>query len=30
MFNKAIQAAKADGSMKALAIKWFKSDITPQ
>jgi octopine/nopaline transport system substrate-binding protein len=30
MFNKAIQAAKADGSTKALAIKWFKSDITPQ
>ena len=30
MFNKAIQAAKADGSMKALAIKWFKSDVTPQ
>jgi octopine/nopaline transport system substrate-binding protein len=30
MFNKAIQEAKADGSMKVLAIKWFKSDVTPQ
>jgi len=30
MFDKAIQQAKADGSMSALAIKWFKSDVTPQ
>jgi octopine/nopaline transport system substrate-binding protein len=30
MFDKAITEAKADGSMKALAIKWFKSDVTPQ
>jgi octopine/nopaline transport system substrate-binding protein len=30
LFDKAIAEAKADGSMKALAIKWFKSDVTPQ
>jgi octopine/nopaline transport system substrate-binding protein len=30
MFDKAIAEAKADGSMQALAIKWFKSDVTPQ
>ncbi len=30
LFDKAIEEAKADGSMKALAIKWFKSDVTPQ
>ena len=30
MFNKAIRAAKADGTMKALSIKWFKSDVTPR
>jgi octopine/nopaline transport system substrate-binding protein len=30
LFDKAIRAAEADGSMKALAIKWFKSDVTPQ
>jgi octopine/nopaline transport system substrate-binding protein len=30
LFDKAILAAEADGSMKVLAIKWFKSDVTPQ
>jgi octopine/nopaline transport system substrate-binding protein len=30
LFDKAIRAAEADGSMKILAIKWFKSDVTPQ
>jgi len=30
LFDKAIAEAKADGSMSALAIKWFKSDVTPQ
>ena len=30
LFDKAILEAKADGSMSALAIKWFKSDVTPQ
>ena len=30
LFNKAIDQAKADGTMKALAIKWFKSDVTPE
>lgn len=30
LFDKALREAKADGSMKALAIKWFHVDITPQ
>ena len=30
MFNKAIEQAKADGTMSALAIKWFKTDVTPE
>jgi octopine/nopaline transport system substrate-binding protein len=30
LFDKAITEAEADGSMKALAIKWFKVDVTPQ
>jgi octopine/nopaline transport system substrate-binding protein len=30
LFDKGIREAEADGSMKALAIKWFKSDVTPQ
>jgi octopine/nopaline transport system substrate-binding protein len=30
LFNKAIAEAKADGSMKVLAIKWFKNDVVPQ
>src|SRR5579875_3191566 len=29
MFNKAIEAAKADGTIKALSLKWFKTDIVP-
>lgn len=29
LFDKGIRAAKADGSLKALAIKWFKNDVTP-
>jgi octopine/nopaline transport system substrate-binding protein len=29
LFDKALREAKADGSMKALAEKWFKVDITP-
>ncbi|MEJ1975463.1 MAG: transporter substrate-binding domain-containing protein [Acetobacteraceae bacterium] len=29
LFDKAIHEAEADGSMKALSIKWFKVDITP-
>ena len=29
LFNTAFRAARADGTMKALAIKWFKRDVTP-
>ena len=29
LFNKALREARADGTMKALAIKWFKRDVTP-
>ncbi len=29
MFDKAIAEAMADGSMKKLAIQWFKTDVTP-
>ena len=29
LFDKAIREAEADGSMKALSIKWFKVDIVP-
>src|SRR4051794_36031793 len=29
LFDKALREAKADGSMKKLAEKWFKVDITP-
>lgn len=29
LFDKALREAKADGSMKALSIKWFKADILP-
>ncbi len=29
MFDKALREAKADGTMQALAVKWFKVDITP-
>ena len=29
MFNKAIGAAKADGTIKALSLKWFKLDVVP-
>lgn len=30
MFDDAITAAIADGTLKTLSVKWFKSDITPQ
>ena len=31
MFNKALTAAKAeDGTVKKLAIKWFKLDVGPR
>ena len=29
MFNTALQAAIADGTVKKLAIKWFKFDVSP-
>ena len=29
MFNKALTAAKADGTLKTLSLKWFKVDIAP-
>ncbi|MGH7153429.1 MAG: transporter substrate-binding domain-containing protein, partial [Acetobacteraceae bacterium] len=29
MFNKALSAAKEDGTLKALSLKWFKVDISP-
>jgi octopine/nopaline transport system substrate-binding protein len=29
-FNEAIQAALKDGTAKALSLKWFKVDVTPQ
>jgi octopine/nopaline transport system substrate-binding protein len=29
MFNAAIQAAKADGTIKTLSEKWFGFDVTP-
>ena len=30
MFNEAIAAAKADGTIKSLSEKWFKIDVTPK
>ena len=30
MFDKAIQAAIADGTIPRLSQKWFKVDMTPQ
>ena len=30
MFDKAIQAARADGTIGTLSKKWFKADMTPQ
>ena len=30
MFDEAIAAAKADGTIKALSEKWFGFDVTPQ
>jgi octopine/nopaline transport system substrate-binding protein len=30
LFDKALAEAKADGTLKALAIKWFKNDVTPE
>ncbi len=29
MFNKAIDAAIADGTLKQLSMKWFKMDVVP-
>ena len=29
MFNKAIEDAKKDGTIKALTIKWFGADLSP-
>jgi len=29
MVNDAIDAAKADGTIKRLSEKWFKIDVTP-
>ncbi len=29
MFNQAIEAAKKDGTIRALSLKWFKTDISP-
>jgi octopine/nopaline transport system substrate-binding protein len=30
MFNDAIAAAKADGTVKTLSEKWFGFDVTPK
>jgi octopine/nopaline transport system substrate-binding protein len=30
MFNKALDAAKQDGTIRTLSLKWFKADISPQ
>jgi octopine/nopaline transport system substrate-binding protein len=30
MFDEAIKAAIADGTVKRLSEQWFKLDITPQ
>lgn len=30
LFDAAIASTLADGTLKALSVKWFKSDITPQ
>jgi octopine/nopaline transport system substrate-binding protein len=30
MFNDAIAAAKADGTIKMLSEKWFGFDVTPK
>jgi octopine/nopaline transport system substrate-binding protein len=30
MFSKAIQSALADGTVKNLSMKWFKTDVSPQ
>jgi octopine/nopaline transport system substrate-binding protein len=30
MFDEAIASAKADGTLKAISTKWFKTDLTPQ
>lgn len=30
MFDNAIKAAAADGTLRTLALKWFKLDVTPQ
>jgi ABC-type amino acid transport substrate-binding protein len=30
LFDKALAEAKADGTLKALSLKWFKTDVVPQ
>ena len=30
MFDDAIKAAIADGTVKTLSMKWFHFDVTPQ
>lgn len=30
MFDTAIKAALADGTVKALSLKWFKLDVSPR
>jgi len=30
MFDDAIKAVIADGTLKKISEKWFKSDLTPQ
>jgi octopine/nopaline transport system substrate-binding protein len=29
MFNKALDAAKKDGTIRTLSLKWFKADVSP-
>ena len=30
MFDEAIAAARADGTLQKLSLKWFKADLTPK
>jgi octopine/nopaline transport system substrate-binding protein len=30
MFSAAIKSALADGTVKNLSMKWFKTDVSPQ
>lgn len=29
LFNEALESMRADGSLKTLSLKWFKTDVTP-